>query len=135
MRHLSTQQWFFYILLASMILYVVLVFGLGLARYYAWQLSLGIVVFALYGFDKAQAICIRQRVPENVLHLCHIAGGGALALFAMATFRHKTHKFALPISALFSACVHGYGFYVLYKKDWSSAALWPLNYLSQYLTF
>ena len=54
--------------------------------------ALSIVLFALYGLDKAAARRGGRRVPEVTLHLIAVAGGWPGALAAQRVFRHKTVK-------------------------------------------
>ena len=53
---------------------------------------LSVVLFALYGVDKAAAREGGWRTPENTLHLLALLGGWPGALVAMRVFRHKTKK-------------------------------------------
>lgn len=53
---------------------------------------LSVVLFALYGVDKAAARKGSWRTPENTLHLLALLGGWPGALVAMRVFRHKTKK-------------------------------------------
>ncbi len=57
-----------------------------------WLLSVNLVTFAYYGYDKRCARQQGRRVPESVLHGLSIAGGSHGAWAAMRTFRHKTIK-------------------------------------------
>ncbi len=58
----------------------------------AWLLSVNVVAFAYYGFDKRRARATASRVPEVVLHGLTFAGGSLGAYAGMRTFRHKTIK-------------------------------------------
>ncbi len=51
---------------------------------------LSLAAFVLYGFDKLQAKCRRNRIPETMLLALSFFGGAAGGLMAMLLFRHKT---------------------------------------------
>lgn len=61
-----------------------------LPLYPAWLLTLGIVTFLYYGFDKFRAQRKQWRVAESTLNLLALAGGFLGAWIAMFWFRHKT---------------------------------------------
>lgn len=58
----------------------------------AYLLLLTSVTFALYGYDKAQAVRYGGRVPETVLLALGFLGGTVGAIMAMQVFRHKRKK-------------------------------------------
>lgn len=58
----------------------------------AWLLSITLVTFFTYGYDKAIAGSNRLRMPENTLLGLAFVGGTVGALGGMALFRHKTRK-------------------------------------------
>lgn len=58
----------------------------------AWLVSVNVVAFGFYGFDKARAQSQGGRVPEVVLHGLAVAGGSLGAYAGMRAFRHKTIK-------------------------------------------
>ena len=61
-----------------------------------------IVVFALYGLDKARAQRRAWRIPERVLLGCAAIFGGFGAVLGMQLFRHKTkHKKFVWLAPLF----------------------------------
>lgn len=60
---------------------------------------LSVLLFAVYGIDKAAARGGRRRVPEATLHLLAFAGGWPGALVAQRVFRHKTRK--QPFGAIY----------------------------------
>jgi uncharacterized membrane protein YsdA (DUF1294 family) len=64
--------------------------GTALALYPAWLLTLGIVTFIYYGFDKYRAQRKQPRVAESTLTLLSLAGGFLGAWVGMFWFRHKT---------------------------------------------
>ena len=52
-----------------------------------------IVVPGLYWLDKHRAIQgKKERIPESVLHLLALFGGGLGALYGQQRYRHKTQK-------------------------------------------
>ena len=57
----------------------------------AFLLSINIVTFLLYGYDKFSAKHGWTRVPEWNLHTLDILGGTLAGLFAQQFFRHKTN--------------------------------------------
>ena len=59
---------------------------------WAWLISITIVTFFTYGYDKLIAKSERLRVPENALLALAFVGGTVGALGGMAVFRHKTSK-------------------------------------------
>jgi uncharacterized membrane protein YsdA (DUF1294 family) len=67
---------------------------LGLAPVYAYLVSANALAFALYGYDKRQAVVGRTRIPELVLHATALCGGSPGALLGQGLFRHKTRKFS-----------------------------------------
>ena len=59
---------------------------------WAWLLSITVVTFFTYGYDKMTAKSERLRVPERALLALAFVGGTVGALGGMAVFRHKTSK-------------------------------------------
>ncbi|MCO5184144.1 MAG: DUF1294 domain-containing protein [Anaerolineae bacterium] len=58
-----------------------------------WLLSINIVTFLVYGYDKLIAGSERRtRTPESILLLLALIGGTFGAVVAMVLFRHKTAK-------------------------------------------
>ena len=64
----------------------------GLDPLLAWLLSITLITFLAYGYDKAIAGSRQVRVPEGVLLALALAGGTLGALAGMQVFRHKTRK-------------------------------------------
>ncbi|MBU0755738.1 MAG: DUF1294 domain-containing protein [Planctomycetes bacterium] len=59
---------------------------------FAWLITLTVVTFFTYGYDKAVAGSRYSRVPEKVLLLLVFLGGTLGAVLGMGLFRHKTIK-------------------------------------------
>lgn len=81
----------------------------------AWNL----VVFILYGVDKAKAKRGSRRIPEKALLWCAFLLGGVGGMAGMLVFRHKTRhtkfRVLLPVALILTlAAVGAYlWFYVL----------------------
>lgn len=61
-------------------------------------LGTNVIAFLLYAYDKLKASFHGWRVPEIVLLLFSIAGGGLGGFAAMFVFRHKIRKFYFYIA-------------------------------------
>ncbi len=72
-----------------------------------WLLSVNLLTFCAYGFDKAQAKLGGLRVPELVLHGLALGGGFLGGWAGRAGFRHKTRKAAFLYVLLAATVVHG----------------------------
>jgi uncharacterized membrane protein YsdA (DUF1294 family) len=70
---------------------------------YAYLLSVSVIAFLFYGYDKRQSLKNGWRIPEVVLHLLALAGGSPGALAGQIVFRHKTKK--LKFIIVFAAIV------------------------------
>lgn len=57
-----------------------------------WLLSINLIAFIYYGYDKNRARQGSRRVPEVVLHGLAIAGGSGGAYAGMRYFHHKSIK-------------------------------------------
>lgn len=55
-------------------------------------LSINLVAFLAYAYDKHAAKRYKWRVPERTLHAFALIGGTPAALYAQKLFRHKTKK-------------------------------------------
>lgn len=58
----------------------------------AWLMGLGVVTFAVYGWDKQRAKSDGRRVPEAALHALSLGGGVLGGWAGRQVFRHKTRK-------------------------------------------
>ena len=91
--------------------------GMWLDRVEPWQiaglvyLSMSVVTFAVYGWDKSAASRGRRRVPEPTLHLLELLGGWPGALLAMQVFKHKRRKWRFAIVVWLIAAGHLVGWY------------------------
>jgi len=65
--------------------------------FHAYLLSVSVIAFLFYGYDKRQSVKNGWRVPEAVLHLLALAGGSPGALTGQVFFRHKTKKLKFKI--------------------------------------
>ena len=85
---------------AYFLLAIALAVGLGLllawltdwSAFVIWILSISVITFLAYGYDKAQAQGDGWRVPEAVLHGLALAGGFLGGWLGRAVFHHKTRK-------------------------------------------
>ncbi len=57
-----------------------------------WLVSINVIAFGYYAYDKSCAEASKRRVPELVLHGLTAAGGSVGAYAGMKLFRHKTIK-------------------------------------------
>jgi len=64
----------------------------GLPLLLCWLVTVNLLAFGYYGYDKWRSIRASRRIPEVVLHGLSLAGGSPGAYLAMRTFRHKTIK-------------------------------------------
>lgn len=72
----------------------------------AWYGTLSILLFAMYGLDKAQAVNNGRRISERTLHYVALLGGFPGGLLGRALFHHKTRKPLFLIILLGSAGAH-----------------------------
>ncbi len=64
---------------------------------YAYLLSVSLITFLFYGYDKRQALKNGWRVPEAVLHVLAMSGGTPGAFVGQTLFRHKTRKLRFKV--------------------------------------
>lgn len=74
--------------------------------YFLWLVTSSLVLFLLYGFDKAQARSQGSRVPESLLHSLALLGGFAGGWLGRAVFRHKTRKRIFTLVLIVSTVIH-----------------------------
>ena len=73
-------------------LFALLLYLTELGFLYCWLISISVVTFLIYGYDKQRAKNNGMRIPEIVLHLMALLGGSPGALLGQITFRHKIKK-------------------------------------------
>lgn len=84
-----------------------LLYSFGITSpYWMYMLSLNVVAFVFYGFDKLKSLSDGFRVPEAVLHLLALAGGFAGGFCGRSVFRHKTQKPIFFFILCIGASVH-----------------------------
>lgn len=76
----------------AVVLTVLLWQGAALDFLLSWLISITLVTFAAFGFDKGIAKANRARIPESVLLALTFAGGTVGALLGRYMFNHKTSK-------------------------------------------
>jgi uncharacterized membrane protein YsdA (DUF1294 family) len=99
---------------AYLLLAIVLSIGLGLLLAYLtdwplfiiWILSVSVITFLAYGYDKAQAQSGGWRIPEVVLHGLALAGGFLGGWLGRAVFHHKTRKSAFTVVLALSTIIY-----------------------------
>ena len=86
--------WFTPILLALGLAAFLFWFGLPSNLVFAWYIAINIVTLATYRYDKMIAGGAQTRIPEWMLHLLVVLGGGIGALLGMhwPGSRHKVNK-------------------------------------------
>lgn len=62
-----------------------------------YLISITLVTFFFYGYDKFQARNNRKRIPELVLHILILIGGTVGAFLGQILFRHKTRKWKFQL--------------------------------------
>lgn len=75
--------------------------------------AMSLITFAVYGYDKRQAVRGRWRVRERTLHWLELLGGWPGALVGQMIFHHKRRKLSfmavlVAIVALHVAAWVGY---------------------------
>lgn len=79
---------------------------------------LSVLLFSLYGLDKAQAVASGRRIPERTLHILSILGGFTGGLLGRVVFHHKTRKSVFLIILLASAVIHSMLWAILFSFGW-----------------
>jgi uncharacterized membrane protein YsdA (DUF1294 family) len=62
-----------------------------------YLITISLITFLFYGYDKYQAKNKSQRIPEIVLHLLTLLGGTLGAFSGQILFRHKTKKWKFQL--------------------------------------
>jgi uncharacterized membrane protein YsdA (DUF1294 family) len=77
--------------------------------YLVWLAASSVILFILYGIDKAQAKNRGWHVPEVTLHVMALAGGFIGGWLGRSLFHHKTKKgiflFVLVASTILHAAI------------------------------
>ncbi len=76
------------------------------AYYLCLVAALSCTSFAIYGWDKQQAIHARRRVSEQTLHLFDLFGGWPGGLLGQRYFRHKTKQLSFQIRFWLTVLLH-----------------------------
>jgi uncharacterized membrane protein YsdA (DUF1294 family) len=90
----------------GLVLTIICVIVLDLPVYLAWVIGLSVCTFAIYGFDKRQAIAGGGRVPEAVLHGLALLGGFPGGWAGRAAFRHKTRHASFLFVLVIATVIH-----------------------------
>lgn len=80
-----------------------------------WFVSINLVTFAMYGYDKRQAQSGGLRAPEIILHGLALAGGFLGGWLGRSYFRHKTRKPVFSVILVMSSIL------------WSVILLWVIS--------
>jgi len=75
-----------------------------------------IVVFLIYGTDKLFAKINCRRIPEKVMIICSMTGGGIGAILGMQIFRHKIRKNKFKILVPVALVITGIVIYLIMKN-------------------
>ena len=84
-----------------------------------YLLSINLVAFTLYGYDKLQAIKSSKyisRVSENKLLFITLIGGTIGALLSMLMFRHKIKKPSFMIKFSIVVILQAIGIFIYINK-------------------
>ena len=84
--------------------------------YWVWLLSLSLVTFAFYGFDKQQAQRGGGRIPEIILHGLSLAGGFIGGWLGRTIFHHKTRKSEFTLVLVLATVIHAFLIYLLFFR-------------------
>ncbi len=107
-EHHYNNPYKFFLLLA---LILSIVTGIALWHFtpihalWIYLLTLTLITFFFYGYDKYQAINQKSRIPEAVLHLLALAGGTIGAIAGQLLFRHKTKKLSFRVVFIIIAVI------------------------------
>lgn len=99
-EHHYNNPYKFYLLLA---LILSILIGIALWHYtqihplWIYLITLSLITFLFYGYDKYQSINQKSRIPEVVLHILALAGGTIGAFAGQLLFRHKTKKLSFRV--------------------------------------
>ena len=100
MKNNTFNPYRYYLLIAVILL---LSIGISICKFttiyplWIYLVSITLITFFFYGYDKHNAIKNKNRVPELVLHLLALVGGSIGALAGQYIFHHKTKKLKFQI--------------------------------------
>ncbi len=80
------------------IIFIISFSSISLSIIISYLISINLVTFLYYGFDKMIAGSESVRIPELVLHSLALAGGSPAGLLAQKLFHHKTIKTSFQIT-------------------------------------
>jgi len=80
------------------IIFLISFSSISLSIIISYLISINLVTFLYYGFDKMIAGSESVRIPELVLHSLALAGGSPAGLLAQKLFHHKTIKTSFQIT-------------------------------------
>jgi uncharacterized membrane protein YsdA (DUF1294 family) len=81
-----------------------------------WYGFMSLLLFIVYGLDKAQAVANGRRIPEKVLHFLALAGGFPGGLLGRSYFHHKTRKPAFLFVLAGSAIIHTIFWFIILRE-------------------
>ena len=103
-----------YLWLLTVLIGVASFFLTNWSFFWIWLLTLSVVTFIAYGYDKAQAKAGGLRIPEIVLHGLALAGGFLGGWIGRAVFHHKTRKGSFTVILVISTLLYLVLIYLLY---------------------
>lgn len=80
-----------------------------------YLLSINVVSFFLFGFDKLLAIKNKRRIPEKELFTVSTIGGAVGGMFAILVFNHKISKANFMWRFMFIFTINVVGIYFLLR--------------------
>ena len=91
----------------SLMIWFALFMVLKVHPYPLWLLSISVVTFLLFVYDKIRARRKGGRVPELTLHALSLLGGFIGGWMGMLIVRHKTRHPSFYIVQMISTIIHG----------------------------
>ena len=111
-----TRIFFIVAIILTLIFGALLIWATNLHFYWTWVLTLSVVTFLLYGYDKLQAKLGGLRIPEIVLHALAFLGGFLGGWLGRQVFRHKTRKKIFTVVLTISTILHLVIIYYLFIR-------------------
>ena len=110
--------YFIFIVASSVVLFMLCLIAANMDVIISYIVSINVIAFVLYGYDKMISNTDKTRVPEVVLHLVSLVGGSLAALFAQNLFRHKINKYKFKLIFWFIVFIQAVLiWFVFYKID------------------